>query len=142
MAPPDWDRLATSLALKAGRWLVGAVDEKGRPAALTVEALLARSPLQENRITKNRLEDIEQMNVDARPMERALISQALGVDLDALRDLRPPDSATEPASAEPPLEPAPPGALGQAIADDQTTAPSHPRKRRPAGEDQKRGANG
>lgn len=68
-----------SRRLKAARWLVGGEDARGKPTALSVEDLAAREPLPANRITSNRLEEIEQLKADARPMELDKIAEALGL---------------------------------------------------------------
>lgn len=72
-------RADVSRRLKAARWLAGGIDEKGRVTSLTVEALAQLAPLPENGISQNRLEEIEQQKVDARPMELEKIARALGV---------------------------------------------------------------
>lgn len=84
METPD-RKLQVSLRLKAARWLAGARNSKGAAAPMSIEKLAATPDLHENGITKNRLEDIEQMKVDARPMELERIGQALGVNLDDLK---------------------------------------------------------
>lgn len=83
------DRALISLRLKAARWLAGTVQEAPAKRAgdepkrtvntLRVEELAKRRPLQDNGITKNRLEEIEQLKVDARPMELDAIAAALGL---------------------------------------------------------------
>jgi hypothetical protein len=75
MADPE-RRARVSARLKAARQL------GGQPVGTRVVPLpvpeLARFPtLVENGVTKNRLEDIEQMKVDARPYELREISTAL-----------------------------------------------------------------
>lgn len=66
-----------SLRLKAARWLVGSSGDK--PAPLSVEALAKRRPLVQNKITKNRIEEIEQAKTTARSMELEKIADALGL---------------------------------------------------------------
>jgi 3-hydroxyacyl-CoA dehydrogenase len=78
------DRLEISLRLKAGRWLAGTKATTGRQQGsavpLTTDALANHPVLLANRITKNRLEDIEQMrNGEARSMELEKIAEALGL---------------------------------------------------------------
>jgi transcriptional regulator with XRE-family HTH domain len=71
--------LAISLRLKAARFLAGR-EVDGRAVAMTVPALAEHELLQRNGITKNRLEDYEQMKVtDPRPMELEKIAEALDV---------------------------------------------------------------
>ena len=77
-------RLSVSLALKAARYLAGGLDDKGRPAAVSTAQLAQREPLVENGITKNRLEEFEQLKASARPMELQQISRGLGGDLEPL----------------------------------------------------------
>ena len=72
-------RAETSRRLKAARWLAGGVDAKGKPDELKREDLALRSPLPENGITANRLHEIEQMKIAARPMELDRIAEALGL---------------------------------------------------------------
>jgi hypothetical protein len=83
--------LEISLRLKAARWLAGQQGtggrqgDKPRSIPLSTEALAARSPLPENKITADKLQRIEQMTVPyVKPSEVALIGQALGLDLEAL----------------------------------------------------------
>lgn len=89
----DETRLATSVAVKAARWLRGGVDEKGAATPLSVRELVAMEPVRANGIAKNRVEEIEQMTVDARPYEIATIGQALGIDMELLIALRSGDAA-------------------------------------------------
>ena len=74
-------RLRDSLRLKAARYLAGSVATDGRLRAvpLTVENLAKRPELQANGISANRIEEIEQMRTDARPMELQLIAKVLGL---------------------------------------------------------------
>ena len=65
--------------LKAARWLAGSVDANGKPRPLSTRELAARPPLPANRITANRLEEIEQMKITPPPMELERIALALGV---------------------------------------------------------------
>jgi transcriptional regulator with XRE-family HTH domain len=66
-----------SSRLKAARWLVGSSGSK--PAPLSVEELVQRKPLKKNKITKNRIEEIEQAKTEARSMELEKIAEALGL---------------------------------------------------------------
>lgn len=68
-----------SRRLKAARWLAGGVDQDGKPKQLKVAELAKRSPLPENKITANRLEEIEQLVITAPPMELDKIAEALGL---------------------------------------------------------------
>lgn len=72
-------RLEVSNRLKAARQLAGYLGETGKPTPLPVDALIQLPELTENGITKNRIEDIEQLQVDARPMELQLIARALSL---------------------------------------------------------------
>lgn len=80
---PDDARLAVALRLKAARWLAGgrAADGRhsGKAIALSTRQLADLPLLRENGITRNRLEDFEQMTTDAKPMELEKIEQALGL---------------------------------------------------------------
>lgn len=78
------DDVEVALRLKAARWLAGALDESGKPAALSVGDLALRPPLPENRITKNRIEEIEQLKAAPRPMEVEKLAEALGPTAGAL----------------------------------------------------------
>jgi len=66
-----------SARLKAARWLIGATSDK--PAPLSVESLAKHPLLVKNRITKNRIEEIEQAKAKARSMELEKIADALGL---------------------------------------------------------------
>lgn len=69
----------TSARLKAGRWLASTKrDKKGKPIVLSVQALVRRKPLAGN-VTVNRIHDIEQAKVTARPMELEKIADALAL---------------------------------------------------------------
>lgn len=70
-------RIEISTRLKAARWLHGAPGERGRPTPLSVAGLVQLEPLRTNRITKNRIEEIEQMKAEARSMELEKIAEAL-----------------------------------------------------------------
>jgi len=72
----------TSRRLKAARWLAGDTDKKGRPKQLKIAELAQREPLPENGISKNRLEEIEQMKITAPPMELEKIAVALDVPIE------------------------------------------------------------
>lgn len=76
------DRAAVSLRLKAGRHLAGRVDDKGRAIPLPVAELAERDVLRENGISRNRLEEFEQMRLDARPMELEKVAAALDLPSD------------------------------------------------------------
>lgn len=76
------DELAISLRLKAARYLNGKRDDKGHAVAMTTAELAAKPSLAENGITKNRIEDIEQMRAPARPMELEKIADALRLPAD------------------------------------------------------------
>lgn len=73
------DRPEVSRRLKAARWLAGSLNDKGQVAPLEVRELAQRDQLKENRISSNRLEEIEQLRVDARPMELDKIAEAMGL---------------------------------------------------------------
>lgn len=73
------DAAEISRRLKAARWLAGGLDEKGRPAPLSPEALAQREPLRRNRITANRISEFERLVSEAREMELAVIAEALGI---------------------------------------------------------------
>jgi transcriptional regulator with XRE-family HTH domain len=75
------DPVEISRRLKAGRWLAGGVRADGKPTALTTAELAKRSPLPQNGISVNRLEEIEQLKVSngPRPMELEKIAEALGL---------------------------------------------------------------
>jgi hypothetical protein len=76
---PDPERVRISLRLKAGRYLAGYADGDGKPTALSVEELAQHPLLVANRITRNRLEEVEQTKTAARPMELEKIAVALGL---------------------------------------------------------------
>lgn len=82
MAEPDPERVRVSLRLKAGRYLAGRADDDGKPIALPVDELAKNPLLVANRITRNRLEEIEQTKTSARPMELEKIAVALGLPED------------------------------------------------------------
>lgn len=66
-----------SRRLKAARWLRGGVDSNGKPGALS-RAELARHPvLVGNRITENRLHEIEQIKTTVRIVELIALEEAL-----------------------------------------------------------------
>ena len=86
------DRLTVSLRLKAARHLAGRMSDKRKEAIpLPVADLAAHPLLVENGISRNRLEEIEQMRVDARPMELDQIALALNVP----GWFRPPEAAAD-----------------------------------------------
>jgi hypothetical protein len=74
------ERAEVSRRLKAARWLVGSVNDKGKPRPMTTVELSAHQQLKANRITKNRLDEIEQLVSEARPVELLAIEEALGLD--------------------------------------------------------------
>jgi hypothetical protein len=72
-------RIEISKRLKAARHLAGYLDEKERVRPLAVEELVQLPSMVRNGITRNRIEDIEQLKVDARPMELAAVAAALSL---------------------------------------------------------------
>lgn len=76
------DKATVSRRLKAGRWLAGGLDAKGKAAALPVSELAKHPLLQDNGISANRLEEIEQMTPTPRPMELEKVATALGLPAD------------------------------------------------------------
>lgn len=104
------DPVQVSLRLKAARYLAGgpARNGKGKETVkpLRVSALAALAPLQENGITRNRLEDFEQLRATARPMELEPIIEALGLPADwfsaesALTRTAAPQAQATPAAQE------------------------------------------
>jgi transcriptional regulator with XRE-family HTH domain len=76
------DRLTISLRLKAARHLHGRVDDKGKVIPMPVGEVADLPDVRDNGISKNRLEEIEQMKIDARPMELERIALALGMPAD------------------------------------------------------------
>lgn len=94
------DRLQTSLRLKAARHLAGRLGEKGkrgqRAIPLPVGELADHELLRQNGVTANRLEEIEQMKTDARPMELEKIALALDLSPEWFQaDVVPPLAQTE-----------------------------------------------
>lgn len=73
------DRAEVSRRLKAGRWLAGGVDADGKPKQLSAADLAQRPPCVANKISANRIAEIEQLVVDARPMELEKIAECLGL---------------------------------------------------------------
>jgi hypothetical protein len=70
-------RAEISARVKAGRWLASRrKDAKGKPIVLSVQEMVRRKPLAGN-MTVNRIHEIEQAKVDARPMELEKIADAL-----------------------------------------------------------------
>lgn len=89
--PQEDTRLQVSLRIKAARHLRGARKSEGkREGAVALStAELARHPvLVSNSIARTRIEDIEQMKVDARPMELEKLAEALEVPAGFLIDGR------------------------------------------------------
>jgi|ERR1035437_1756201 transcriptional regulator with XRE-family HTH domain len=88
MAADDTQQRRAEIArrLKAARWLAGdtQLDGKGKrkPAALSPQALAARSPLPENSITASLIGSIERMERHTPPMELDALAAALGVTAD------------------------------------------------------------
>lgn len=78
----DPRRVEISKRLKAARQLAGYVDDDGRVRALSVAELIRLPDLAQNEISRNRVEDIEQLKVDARPMELKAIADALSLPTD------------------------------------------------------------
>lgn len=72
------NRPEISLRLKSARYLRGRVIE-GRAVALSPAELAEADALKVNGITKSRIEEIEQMRVDAREMELEKIALALSL---------------------------------------------------------------
>jgi hypothetical protein len=130
--------LEISLRLKAARFLAGSASvrsgtksDKGQAIALRPEELALRPPLPENRITANKLREIEAMKTYVTPGQVALIGQALGVDLEHLPMLEPAnaeplslDSATESGAGH--GAPPPPGELGRRARGPQPTEQDQP----------------
>lgn len=74
------DRATVSRRLKAGRWLAGTGrNGRGQIIALPTSELARHELLVANGITQSRLEEIEQENVPARPMELKKIALALNL---------------------------------------------------------------
>lgn len=102
MTEDERDRaLQISLRLKAARFLAGNArvrpsSKTGKPEAiaLPLEELALRPGLAENRITLNKLGEIEQMVTQVTPSQVQLIGRALGVDLEELPLLEPAPKAT------------------------------------------------
>jgi hypothetical protein len=69
-----------SRRLKAARWLLGSLVD-GKAKALTTAELAAHPVLIANRISKNRLEDIEQLRINGGPRRWELeqLEEALGL---------------------------------------------------------------
>lgn len=77
-APADRGRV--SRRLKAARWLAGtARNERGQVLPAAPAELAADPALRADRITANRIRDLEQERVDARPGELEALAAALGV---------------------------------------------------------------
>lgn len=87
-ASRDEVRLQVSLRIKAARYLAGSRATSGKQEGSAVPlgiAELAQHPLLvDNKISKSRIAEIEQMKVDARPMELEKLAEALGVSHDFL----------------------------------------------------------
>lgn len=88
-------RSEISRRLKAARWLAGDIDDKGRPAPLSPEALAEREPLRRNNISANAISEIERMVKDARPMELREIAEALELPYEWFTGDRPAEARTE-----------------------------------------------
>jgi hypothetical protein len=88
---PVVDRAEVSRRLKAARWLVGRLDRKGRPTPLPISELALHPSLEKNRITPNRLEEIEQMKTEVRTVELLALADALGLPtwFDGVADPKP-----------------------------------------------------
>jgi transcriptional regulator with XRE-family HTH domain len=76
------DRGEISRRLKAARWLAGGRNENGQVSPLSPEDLAKRDLLAVNGISANRIYEIEQERITARPMELEKIAVALGVSAD------------------------------------------------------------
>lgn len=74
----DERRLQISLRLKAARFLAGHQVGK-RATAMSGETLASLDPLVDEGITRNRLEEIEQMTTSARRADLDAISKALAL---------------------------------------------------------------
>lgn len=61
--------------------MAGGEGKKGS-VPLTVSALAEHPLLRENRVTRNRIEEIEQMKIDPRPLELDALARALELPLD------------------------------------------------------------
>jgi hypothetical protein len=72
----DRHRIQVSLRLKAARYLAGRAGSQG-VVPLPVSELAEHPLLRDNRITRNRIEEIEQMKVTARPLELDALARAL-----------------------------------------------------------------
>jgi hypothetical protein len=73
------NRAETSRRLKAARWLRGGFNEKGQTSPLPTDELAAIPVLELNKISQNRLEEIERMKIDARTFDREKLEEALGL---------------------------------------------------------------
>lgn len=122
--------LEISLRLKAARHLAGrakpqanARPGKERSVPLEPEELAKRSPLPENNIRANKIREIEEMKTHVTPSQVALLSAALGIDLEALPMLE--AGPSRPAAIAP--FPPPLGDVGRSGVGDQ---PTHEDQRR------------
>jgi transcriptional regulator with XRE-family HTH domain len=77
----DRHRIQVSLRLKAARYLAGRAGSQG-VVPLPVSELAEHPLLRDNRITRNRIEEIEQMKVTARPLELDALARALELPRD------------------------------------------------------------
>jgi hypothetical protein len=84
----DAERLAVALRLKAARYLSGHRSDDGRAVPMPIADVIALPGLRDNRMSRNRLEEIEQMKTDARPMELAAIADAMNLPAGWFGDLR------------------------------------------------------
>lgn len=74
------DRATVSRRLKAARWLAGTGrNDRGQVVPVMAAELAELEPLVQNRLSKSRIEEIEQERTDARPMELRVIEDALGL---------------------------------------------------------------
>jgi hypothetical protein len=72
----DRRRIQVSLRLKAARYLAGRAGSQG-VMPIPVPELAEHPLLRDNRITRNRIEEIEQMKVTARQLELDALARAL-----------------------------------------------------------------
>jgi hypothetical protein len=102
-------RLEISLRLKAARWLRGHQDGKGKAVPLSTRDLTQHPALRENRITQNRIEEIEQMRTTHPPrrMELEQLEHALdlpGWFISPAEDVVPMDLTEEAGEAAPEIQ--------------------------------------
>jgi len=83
----DPRRIQVSLRLKAARYLAGRAGNQG-VVPIPVPELAEHPLLRDNRITRNRIEEIEQMKVTARPLELDALARALDLPPEWFSDVR------------------------------------------------------